>query len=65
LYVAKAYRRAGVGKRLMDELHATARTERCSRIEWTTDTDNSGAQRFYEELGVPANTSKVFYRSTL
>ena len=65
LYIAQAYRRTGVGKRLMDELHEIARAERCSRVEWTTDADNDGAQRFYEELGVPANTSKIFYRSAL
>ena len=65
LYVAQAYRRTGVGKQLMDALHELARAEQCSRVEWTTDTDNGAAQRFYEELGVPANTSKIFYRSTL
>lgn len=65
LYVAQAYRRTGVGKQLVDALHELARAEQCSRVEWTTDTDNGAAQRFYEELGVPANTSKIFYRSTL
>lgn len=34
----------------------------CSRIEWTTDTGNPGAQTFYESLGMtPA--SKIFYRT--
>jgi GNAT superfamily N-acetyltransferase len=65
LYVAQEHRRTGVGKRLMDALHEVARAEQCSRVEWTTDADNSDAQRFYDELGVPANASKIFYRSTL
>jgi GNAT superfamily N-acetyltransferase len=65
LYVAQAYRRTGVGRLLMDELHAIARRERCSRVEWTTDAPNDGARRFYASLGYAENASKVSYRSTL
>ena len=35
----------------------------CSRLEWTTDRDNHGAQAFYQRLGVPPRESKVFYRA--
>ena len=49
----------------MDELHRIARSRGCSRVEWTTDERNADAQRFYKQLGVPTNASKVFYRSTL
>jgi len=34
----------------------------CSRVEWTTDRDNAGAQAFYEQLGAPVQSSKIFYR---
>ena len=65
LYVAQPYRRTGVGRLLMDELHGIARRERCSRVEWTTDAPNDGARRFYASLGFAENASKIFYRSTL
>ena len=62
LYVSDAYRRQGVGRLLMDALFEAASKHGCSRVEWTTDTDNSGAQAFYEDLGVPVQSSKIFYR---
>ncbi|WP_211244428.1 GNAT family N-acetyltransferase [Actinospica robiniae] len=66
LYVAEKYRRRGVGRLLMDELHELAREHQCSRVEWTTDTPNDGARRFYEHLGYAEGAaSKILYRSTL
>jgi predicted GNAT superfamily acetyltransferase len=65
LFLAEAYRRAGVGRRFMEELHAIARREGCSRVEWTTDVPNAAARRFYASLGFAENGSKIFYRSTL
>jgi ribosomal protein S18 acetylase RimI-like enzyme len=63
LYVAEAYRRSGVGQMLMDGLYEIARRRGLSRVEWTTDTSNEGAQAFYEALGVKPLTSKIFYRA--
>ena len=65
LYVVEAFRRNGIGVQLMDELHVIARANRCSRVEWMTDTPNADAQRFYETFGVSPDSSKIFYRSTL
>jgi GNAT superfamily N-acetyltransferase len=65
LFVSKAWRRGGVGKLLMDELHQIAWRADCSRVEWTTDAPNEDARRFYASLGYTENASKVFYRSTL
>lgn len=65
LYVCEAHRRRGVGKYLMEALFEVAVKHECSRVEWTTDDTNAGAQRFYEELGVPVTTSKLFYRVDL
>jgi hypothetical protein len=31
-------------------------------VEWQTDRFNAEAQRFYAELGVPVDESKLFYR---
>jgi GNAT superfamily N-acetyltransferase len=62
LYVTAPSRQWGVGRLLMSELCRIALDIGCSRVEWTADTDNPAALRFYETLGVPANSSKRFYR---
>jgi len=64
LYVAAAYRRAGVGRMLMDGLGAVASRRGLSRVEWTTDALNEGAQAFYAALGAKPLPSKIFYRVT-
>jgi GNAT superfamily N-acetyltransferase len=65
LYVAQAYRRRGIGKRLIDSLFEVAAKHNCSRVEWTTDQESHSAQRFYQELGMPVNAGKLFYRVEL
>ena len=62
LYVADRYRGQGVGRLLMRVLFETASEHGCSRVEWTTDRDNTGAQAFYDMLGVTPQPSKIFYR---
>ncbi len=62
LYVIAYSRRAGVGKLLMRHLYDIAVKNGCSRLEWTTDSDNREAQLFYAELGVSVDESKLFYR---
>ena len=62
LYVAAAYQRGGTGKLLMDGLYRVAASRGCSRVEWTTDTSNPGAQAFYESLSVKPLATKIFYR---
>jgi len=65
LYVAQDWQRQGVGKLLMDSLLAVGAKHGCSRVEWTTDRESEGAQRFYARLGVPVNEDKLFYRIEL
>lgn len=65
LYVARTVQRRSVGRHLMDGLQDAARASGCSRVEWTTDVDNSDAQRFYESLGFTVNSGKLFYRASL
>lgn len=62
LYVVANGRQKGIGKLLMWHLYDIAVKYNCSRVEWTTDTDNPGARQFYSELGVPVIESKLFYR---
>jgi GNAT superfamily N-acetyltransferase len=65
LYVPAAYRRAGIGRLLMDRLRSIAVARGCTRLEWTTDTSNGRAQSFYESLGAEPLETKLFYRMTL
>lgn len=62
LYVANGYRQSGAGRQLMQELFDIAKTEGCSRVEWTTDATNMDAQTFYAKLGESVSTDKLFYR---
>jgi len=62
LFVRAAARRLGIGGLLMRELQAVAAEHRCSRVEWTADTDQPDAQRFYAALGAEVLATKLFYR---
>jgi GNAT superfamily N-acetyltransferase len=62
LYVLEAYRRLGIGRLLVRAVFETAAGLGCSRVEWTTDVGNTGAQAFYAKLGLPDHPVKVFYR---
>lgn len=63
LYITERHRRSGTGRALMNGLYRIASERGCSRVEWTTDGDNPGAQAFYESLSVKPKTSKIFYRA--
>jgi ribosomal protein S18 acetylase RimI-like enzyme len=62
LYVAKAGRGAGVGEALMRALARLARARGCTRIDWTTQQDNTGARAFYERIGARVVEEKVYFR---
>ena len=63
LFVRASARRHGTGRALMRELHAVAAEHHCSRVEWTADTDQPEAQRFYAALGAQVLATKLFYRA--
>ena len=63
LYVIETARRAGVGKAIMQSLAEIAVKTDCSRFEWQTDAPNTKAQRFYADLGIAVDESKLFYRA--
>ena len=65
LYVAAAYQRSGASPLLMGGLGAIAAARGLSRLEWTTDASNAGAQAFYQALGAEPLRSKVFYRAAV
>jgi GNAT superfamily N-acetyltransferase len=65
LYVRGRYRHVGMGGLFMSELMRIARDANCSRLEWTTDSGNTGARAFYEKHGFKPVFSKVFYRQDI
>ena len=65
LFVSSQTRRRGIGGAMMDSLVTVARGHGCSRIEWTTDSDNDSAREFYGSLGFEQNREKLFYRCDL
>ena len=64
LYVAEAYRRDRRRAHAHGRAGAVASRRGLSRVEWTTDTSNEGAQAFYESLGAKPLTAKIFHRTT-
>jgi GNAT superfamily N-acetyltransferase len=63
LYVIETARRAGVGKAIMQSLAEIAVKTDCSRLERQTETPNTEAQRFYGNLGIAVDESKLSYRA--
>jgi ribosomal protein S18 acetylase RimI-like enzyme len=51
LYVAKAARRSGVGRMLVEAAMRLRAAEGFSALEWTTDSSNAVARRLYETCG--------------
>ncbi|HTR84165.1 MAG TPA: GNAT family N-acetyltransferase [Reyranella sp.] len=60
LYVAASARSKGVGEKLIDGIRAFARERGDTRVLWTTGEANTGAQRFYDRLGM-RREKKVYY----
>ena len=62
LFVSQTHQRRGVGRSLMESLLETARKHDCTRVEWTTDTDNPIAQAFYKTFAAEPTSNKLLYR---
>jgi GNAT superfamily N-acetyltransferase len=61
LYVAKAARRCGVGRTLVNAAARLAVIEGFSALEWTTDATNTAARHMYEVCGAKL-LERVYYR---
>jgi len=62
IFVHEQARGRGVGRALLRQLAIMATREGYSRIEWTTERDNTDARAAYARLGVPVLEEKMFYR---
>jgi ribosomal protein S18 acetylase RimI-like enzyme len=62
LYVAAAWRGAGVGEALMRALSRIAEARGATRIDWSTARTNAGALAFYGRIGGRVVEEKVYFR---
>ena len=62
LYVHSSTRGARIGEKLMGWLARYAVQNQCALFDWTVDESNSEALRFYNELGAPHLTAKMYFR---
>lgn len=62
LYVHSSERGAGIGEKLMHWLASYALEHGCARFDWTVDEANSGALRFYTDLGATHVKDKLYFR---
>jgi len=60
--VTEAFKRRGVGERLMEHAEAVALNARCGRIELTSNDRRKWAHAFYEALGYEG-TSRKFVKA--
>jgi GNAT superfamily N-acetyltransferase len=60
LYVTDRARSKGVGEQLIQAIQALARKRGDTRVLWTTGEHNTGAQKFYDRLGM-RREKKVYY----
>lgn len=63
LFVDPAFRGQGLGRALIEDLMALARSRGWHRIWWATDQDNEGARKLYDSLASCDN--HVRYRRVL
>jgi len=57
VYVDKAHRRKGLGKRLVNEVTKIAEKEKWARMYWLTQEGNVEAKAMYENFGIKLNFS--------
>ena len=62
LYTTDARRGFGIGKRMMAYMASLAVALGCKRFDWTAETDNPGAIRFYDDIAAERVEEKVYFR---
>lgn len=65
IYVAPAYRGAGVARRLMGEAETWFRSHHCREIATDAELDDQAAQRFHQHFGFRETYRIVEYRKEL
>lgn len=60
LFLTRAVRGLGIGKKIMDSIKTEAKQRGCSEVQWQTPDFNSDAIQFYQKLGAKAKTKQRF-----
>jgi ribosomal protein S18 acetylase RimI-like enzyme len=61
LFLREAYRRQGLGRRLIDQLLEFAREKQIDLIQWQTPVHNTDGIRFYERIGASSKDKKRYF----
>jgi len=64
VFVLPEWRRAGVGRRLLEYVAQVAVSRDCGRLEWSVLNWNTPAIRFYQAMGAEPMTDWTVYRLT-
>lgn len=62
LFVSSSARGQGVGLELMRYLASVALTNHCQRLDWTAESTNPLAGKFYQSIGASLIKEKEYYR---
>ncbi|AQW57534.1 GNAT family N-acetyltransferase [Vibrio owensii] len=62
LFVSSSARGKGVGLKLMKYLASLAINHGCHRLDWTAESTNPTAGRFYQSIGAERVNEKEYYR---
>jgi len=62
LFVSSSARGKGVGLKLMKYLASLAVNHGCHRLDWTAESTNPTAGRFYQSIGAERVNEKEYYR---
>ena len=62
LFILPAYRKQGIGTKLMERLFREAKEKGCGRMEWVVLDWNVDAQEFYHKFGASRQTEWLPYR---
>lgn len=62
IHVVEAYRKKGLGRRLLAAAAARGRAQGCTHLRLSVDPGNETARRFYERVGLEERSDEAIYQ---
>jgi diamine N-acetyltransferase len=59
LYVTDAYRKQGIGKKLLEAIIDVAKKEQCKKVRWQVSNWNNNAINFYKKMGAAIDDVEI------
>jgi diamine N-acetyltransferase len=59
LYVTDAYRKQGIGKKLLEAIIDVAKKEQCKKVRWQVSNWNNDAINFYKKMGAAIDDVEI------